>query len=292
MTGRVTGGVTAPVSHELESSGVHMTRMHRTSLVRSGVDIDLNHRTYNSPDVVLSFVLRRALQAPEARIRSLLAHRLGQMTMLDVGVGGGRTTRHFIGAVSEYVAIDYSPRMVWACRRRFSQRRDSFLVGDARAMDLFPAGRFDFVLYSYNGIDYMDHGDRMRALAEIRRVTRSGGVVCLSSHNLRAVPASRWPPFTWNPLAYLGALKHRLLLRMLNKPEVLKTLAERSHQIIRDLPRTRTYYVSPVEQLRQLKAAGFSNVRIFGLRQGEEIGDVAQAERLPDPWLHYLCDAP
>lgn len=254
-------------------------------------DHELNRRTYNSPDVVLSFALRRALQAPEARICTVLAPRLHQMNMLDIGVGGGRTTHHFIERVREYVAIDYCPRMVWACQRKFPNQRDSFVVGDARSMPEFSDQRFDFVLYSYNGIDYMGHQDRLRAFSEIRRVLRAGGFFCLSSHNLHAVPLGGWPRFTWNPLVFLQALKHRMLLGVLNDRGLFQRLQHERHAVIRDMPRTLTYYVAPTEQVRQLTEAGFRSVQIFSLSSGDQLADASEAERTPDPWLYYLCEA-
>lgn len=257
----------------------------------AGRDINQNQRTYESPDVVLLYKYRRNLQPPEARVRSLLTPQLSQMAMLDIGVGGGRTAGHFLGQVADYVAIDYSPGMVEASRRRFPDWREAFRVGDVRSMNDFSDGRFDFVLYSFNGIDYMGHDDRLRALREIRRVMRPRGVFCFSSHNLRAVPSKLWPPLTLNPIVYLRELIYRARLQLLNRRETLEGLEDRDFQIIRDLPRLLTYYVSPAEQLRQLAEAGFGKARIFGLRDGAELAGAAHAERSDDAWHYYLCEA-
>src|SRR4051812_38218740 len=50
--------------------------------------------------------------------------------VLDLGVGGGRTTAHVLPLTSDYLGIDYTPRMVATCRRKFPGAR--FEVGDAR----------------------------------------------------------------------------------------------------------------------------------------------------------------
>lgn len=250
-----------------------------------------NHRTYNSPDVVFIYARRRGLQPPESSVYTLLRPRLKQMAMLDIGVGGGRTTEHFLDQVSEYIAIDYCPRMVHASRRRFPAQNGAFQVGDVRAMTAFPSARFDFVLYSYNGIDYMGHRDRLRALGEIRRVMRSGGSFCFSSHNLRAVPQGLWPQKRSSAKSYLAELVYRARLRLLNPSDTFDTIHSQSYQIIRDLPRLLTYYISPAEQLRQLADAGFGAVRLFDLRGGRELANVEEAERAPDTWIYYLCEA-
>ena len=44
-----------------------------------------------------------------------------------------------------------------------------------------------------------------------------------------------------------------------------------------------SYYVRREEQVRQLTAAGFSQVQVFQLD-----GDVARVGAT-DPWLYYLC---
>jgi ubiquinone/menaquinone biosynthesis C-methylase UbiE len=254
-------------------------------------DLSRNQRTYNSPDVVFVYSRRRGLQAPEASVQALLAPQLPEMAMLDIGVGGGRTAEHFLGKVAEYIAIDYCPRMVQASRRRFPSWDEAFHVGDVRSMQAFPSGRFDFVLYSYNGLDYMGHTDRLRALGEIRRVMRPAGRFCFSSHNLRAVPVGLWPAARTKPADYLGELWLRARLKFLNRRETLDRTDSKPYQVIRDMPRLYTYYVSPTEQVRQLAEAGFGGVRIFDLHKGDELADVAAAERCPDPWLYYLCEA-
>ena len=109
--------------------------------------------------------------------------------MLDVGVGGGRTTVHFAPLVGSYVGIDYSETMIAACRERFEETPGqlTFQVEDVRSLPAFGDGSFDFVLFSYNGLDYIPHDGRREALAEIRRVLGRGGRFALSTHNLNSL---------------------------------------------------------------------------------------------------------
>jgi ubiquinone/menaquinone biosynthesis C-methylase UbiE len=93
--------------------------------------------------------------------------------VLDLGVGGGRTTHSLAPHASLYIGIDYSRAMIEICQDRFPHHQ--FEPGDARDLSRFPAGWFDFVLFSYNGIDFVDHADRLQVLKEIARVSHLGG---------------------------------------------------------------------------------------------------------------------
>jgi ubiquinone/menaquinone biosynthesis C-methylase UbiE len=114
--------------------------------------------------------------------------------ILDLGVGGGRTTPHLSRLASRYVGVDYAPRMVAACQRKFPQLE--FLVADAANLALLHDRSFDSVVMAFNGMDALVPSEsRRRCLAEIHRVLRKDGVLIFSSHNPRAIfsrPA-------WNP---------------------------------------------------------------------------------------------
>ncbi|HUN43594.1 MAG TPA: class I SAM-dependent methyltransferase [Acetobacteraceae bacterium] len=73
--------------------------------------------------------------------------------ILDIGVGGGRTTPLMRAISTNYCGIDYIPEMVAIARRRFPDA--DFRVMDAREMD-FHNGRFALTTFSYNGIDSVD----------------------------------------------------------------------------------------------------------------------------------------
>ena len=94
-----------------------------------------------------------------------------RMRMLDLGVGTGRTTYTFAKVTREYVGIDYVPAMIKKCIQKFGQSPSiRFLVCDARDLSIFSDNSFDFVLFSWCGIDAASHAGRKRILAEVRRV--------------------------------------------------------------------------------------------------------------------------
>jgi SAM-dependent methyltransferase len=107
------------------------------------------------------------------------------MDMLDLGVGAGRTARHFAPRVKSYVGLDYSRSMIAHCRQVLPDY--TFVVGDARRLD-FDDKSYDFVLFSFNGIDHLGPADRQQALREMKRVLRPNGMMFFSSHNSNFLP--------------------------------------------------------------------------------------------------------
>src|ERR1041385_7806991 len=85
-----------------------------------------NECTFERERVVRAYEQENELQKPEEVVLTMLKDRLKDMRMLDIGVGAGRTTFHFAPRVKEYIGIDYSQKMIEACKRRFPERADSF----------------------------------------------------------------------------------------------------------------------------------------------------------------------
>ncbi len=85
-------------------------------------DFACNEETYEKANVVAGFQ-KSELQPPEKTILEMMQDKLGNMKMLDIGVGAGRTTVHFAPLVQEYVGIDYSENMIKACKSSFPNKR-------------------------------------------------------------------------------------------------------------------------------------------------------------------------
>ncbi len=75
---------------------------------------------YESLDEVKHYINEIDLQIPEITVFKLIKGKLASMRMLDIGVGCGRTTIHFSDLVKGYIAIDYSIKMINACKNRFN----------------------------------------------------------------------------------------------------------------------------------------------------------------------------
>jgi ubiquinone/menaquinone biosynthesis C-methylase UbiE len=242
----------------------------------------INKQVYESKYRVERFVAKSELQRPEITILEILKDELPNYSMLDIGVGRGRTTKYFATKVKEYVGIDYSPPMIQLCQRNYEF---DFRVCDARDMHIFPDSKFDFVLFSFNGMDYMVHEDRIKTLKEIKRVMVKGGSFCFSSHNLNYVPKLLALKMTFYPSEFIYTIRKRVANRVLFKRSNFSRFAFINDGVLGF--RLLTYYIEPMEQVSQLQTLGFHDIKTFG-QEGTLIKDSDLPKR-EDPWIYYLC---
>ncbi len=256
---------------------------------------DKNQETYQASRIVWYYTQLSMLQPAEKTIIDLFKERLPTMKMLDIGIGGGRTTGHFSPLAGEYTGIDYSAEMITASRQRFSDSPQpmSLEVGDARSMNQFADNSFDFILFSFNGIDYVSHSERLHILQEIRRVGKPGCYVFFSSHNLQSMAREfdYQKQISLNPLKTYVNLVMLALLKLFNASITRNMLKTASHLIIRDSShnfRLQTYYIRPEEQVKQLQS-NFNNIEIYSWKSGLKILDASDPSLNSDMWLYYLC---
>ena len=274
----------------------------------------IDHKTlYNTESISKDYAARDYLEPAERAVIEILDSSISSMKMLDMGVGGGRTTKYFAPLVLNYTGADYAPAMVNACIEKYGDDY-FFITCDARDMEELSDNSFDFVLFSFNGIDSFSHEDRVSSLKEIHRVLRPGGYYCFSSHNLN-----------WNGLPDLFSLKQvkkiaqagksdtdeetkdfkkqvdrsfrsaykvarlSILNRSFRMKDYISKLrkSERGHIYDNSLNgKAKVYYITKDEQIRQLKAAGFKDISTIG-RNGCITNNSALLNQ--DGWIYYLC---
>jgi ubiquinone/menaquinone biosynthesis C-methylase UbiE len=267
------------------------------------------------------------LLVPENIVFERLRSQLSEMRMLDIGVGGGRTACHFAQATKEYVGIDFDSGMIEACRKRFASfpKKVTFLECNAKSMSIFKDGYFDFILFSFNGLDYLSHNDRLKALREIRRVGKPGGYFLVSSHNLRAIDhlfagvSELSVRFRKHPAKFLSEVyANRALLNPLWKylslryrnPTMwnIRKLRSKDYAIIYDGVYSETlkffllstwkhlghyYYIKPEAQIQQLEEAGFKVVDVYASDtrfDGRWVDRATELHAVTDCWLYYFCE--
>lgn len=130
----------------------------------------------------------------EMRVLLSIASEVRGKPVLDIGVGTGRTTPLLRLLTDDYVGIDYVPIMI-------EQARAALPGNDLRVGDVLDLGEFDdaskaLVLFSYNGLDSIDHDSRSAALANMVRLTAHGGYLVYSTLNLESPHPGRRP---WTP---------------------------------------------------------------------------------------------
>ena len=249
-----------------------------------------NAVNYEKPAVVSYYRDKQKLSPPEQTILKIIRE-LRPESMIDIGVGAGRTTASFAPLVKCYVGVDYSRAMVETVKQKFAANPDcDFLFCDARDMSYFEDSSFDFVLFSFNGIDCVSFADRQKILSEIKRIGKKDSYFAFSTHNLYSVPVLFSFQFPRNPLKYLREFRRVKGVRKLNpsKETILKN--DYFSMIDGDIDFAAEYlYYKPERQILELTEHGFSDIRMFSLKNGSEIGEVLNMENLKDPWLYFLC---
>lgn len=186
--------------------------------------------------------------------------------VLDIGVGSGRTAKVLAVLARCYVAIDYSPLVVAEARRAMPHLQVH--LEDMRDLQRWGDGTLDFVFGPNNVIDAVSHEDRLKTLAEARRVLRAGGLLVFSSHNRCYFHAQAGPRLrlSRNPLTlvlqvvrYLRTLRLHLRMRPMRRFEEDYALLDDcgpDHALLH-------YYVDRTAQERQLRSAGFDLVEVL-----------------------------
>lgn len=242
---------------------------------------------YLRPEVVRRYAGQSTLQRAEQVILGRIGERrLAASRVLDLGVGGGRTTAALAGRCRGYVGVDLSEPMIAACRQRFPGLH--LEVADARALP-FADAAFDLVLFSFNGIDLVgDAAQRRQVLAECARVLAPGGAMIHSSHNLNWLDSRAAVRWAGSLRVYLETQHFWGRMRRLNRDR-LRQAGPGPVELIDPCNGGATRYLRPEAMIDECRAAGWRRVHLFDLA-GHERVDGPEIAAARDPWLYLMSE--
>ncbi len=226
----------------------------------------MNKKNYENKNIVSNYI-KVTLQNPEVIILVNYREYIAGKRVLDIGCGTGRTTAILKNLSSSYIGLDYSLEMIESCRQRFNNVR--FVHGDVKDMSKeFGDREFDFIMFSFNGLDSINHADRLQGLREIYRVLSRDGLFVFSSHNRNHRYAISYPKMklSMTPCRQIKNIKNFTksmynYLRNRNSQQFKDEYA-----IINDVAHNYamlTYYIDKLNQVSQLEAIGFETIEIY-----------------------------
>jgi hypothetical protein len=161
---------------------------------------------------------------------------------------------------------------------------------DARNLGVFEESSFDFILFSFNGLDCVNHQDRKTILSSACRALKATGLFVFSTHNLASLKADRLRPrrprFRASPRACLSELKDFAVASFNHIKYARHEVRGEGFAIVNDTTHRCSmliYYVSIDEQLKQLREAGFTGEIICF----DQAGGQTTTDR-DSPWIHFL----
>jgi SAM-dependent methyltransferase len=258
----------------------------------------INRRTYAAKRVLRQYGTATGWLEPGERAAfELIAAAVRGRAILDIGVGGGRTTPLMLSLSTDYRGIDYCLAMVDVARHRFPNVQ--FLEMDARRLDL-GQGSIDLVAFTYNGIDSVDLEGRREILHNVYRVLRPAGYFVFSALNRQGTAHNDgWPDFSvfhglgWWPNTLLHALG-RLALGGVNRLRLRPLLRDEEDVAIGNITAHNfgliTLFLSLKAQLQELANVGFRVEAVFepeGRRLAADGSEESDA-----PWHHFVAHKP
>lgn len=185
--------------------------------------------------------------------------------ILDIGCGVGRTSVALAKRGLVVDAIDYAEAMIRKAKEKYVHTDIVFQVMNAKDLK-YPDNYFDYVFFSFNGIDYLyPESDRRQALSEIHRVLKPGGFYVFSTHNALFIP---------NNFARIKTVLTSFLFLHVH-PYRLE---------FHPFGRLLTHYISVRAEKREIARAGFSFVELVS-KYGKDERVISRR----DPYPTYVC---
>lgn len=251
----------------------------------------LNQEFYHSQAVAQWFATKAFVLPEEQTFLRDFAGDIRGKSVFDVGIGAGRTIRFLQPLAAHYTGIDFSPEMVQEARDRFPEVR--LEVRDVMDLSAYADGEFECVIFSFNGIDSLSHEGRLRAMREIHRVLKAGGVFAFSSHNRDRPRVSPYAlenlSLSKHPVRMLKNFRHYCSCIRNWKRSLHCAVDEDEYALRHDSGnffKVPIYYISKREQVRQVARLGFLMEAVY---DGKGRKTEADATDPVSSWIFYVC---
>jgi SAM-dependent methyltransferase len=224
--------------------------------------------------------------AAEAMILLRYKEAFAGKSVLDLGVGAGRTTQYLAPFASDYLGIDLSPAMLALARARYPNVR--FADMDLREIGKLQPESFNFIIGPWNILSAFSHEERVQIIRRVHNLLVPGGVFAFSAHNRDWKYAGGHPlskPLrprnvldALHPMSWVNYLSRKKLRREEVDYAILNDEAHRWQGVF--------YYIGPDAQMRQLESCGFEFL--------EALAEDGRTLRAGEPTeangtIHYVC---
>ena len=251
-----------------------------------------NKTAYNSNSVVNEYKEKLFLFKGEKNLLNLIKERAELTSMLDIGIGTGRTTYFFSKYFKKYVGIDYASEMIKLAKSKYSINKNCrFYTLDATDMQIFDDNTFDVILFSFNGLDCVSYRERIKIVKEINRVAKPNALFCYSTHNIYNIPKLFSFRLPRNPFNLPSELRKYNKINKINKN--YKELIKEDYVIIADgdIDFTVKYYYCNINfEIDVIKKLGFKINELQSLKTGEIYNINTNWEKITTPWIQIISN--
>lgn len=250
---------------------------------------DINIKTFNNPKESFEYDVDNIdyLQKSEKIILCAIMPYINNRSILDIAIGGGRTTKHLLKISDNYIGTELAPNLLQKAKKKFPDI--NIIKNDYRDLSQFNTSQFNFIFLSYNGLDYVNHQERLLVLREIKRILKPHGYFVFSSHTQRQKMAPFRFKFKRNLIKMVkhNTVSLRNYLRLKNYQEFHYHYSYTNNSGHRY--GLLTYGISCSNQITQLREIGFHNF-IYCI---DNYGNVLKNDKHSDncSWIYY-CVSP
>ncbi|MFQ3575338.1 MAG: class I SAM-dependent methyltransferase [Cytophagales bacterium] len=250
-----------------------------------------NDFVYDKKEIITKYASFGFLFKPEKLLFENFSDFFKTASVLDIGVGGGRTSQFLIPKCLNYVGIDISEGMIEASKKKFQHFTNAkFEVVDATNLNtVFDKESFDFILFSFNGIDCISQEKREKTIENILSLLKPNGYFLYSCHNIRSLPKISKLSLGKNFFKWFERYKRYKTFNSIYPN--LSDVISRDVSVIKDGSENfeiEIVYVKPEFEYSRLEKLGFSEIKIFDFDNSKELRKEILSENT-DFWLYFLC---